>query len=312
MQTPFVQELSKSRSVLIAGAGGGFDVVSGIPLYLYLRSVGKKVVLANLSFTALPFSESEEVFSGTYRVTDASADLPYFPEKYILDWLRSRNEEPDIYALSNSMGVLPLSQAYAYIVEQHEIDTLVLVDGGTDSLMFGDEPKVGTIVEDACSIVAAGRTSVENRFLAAIGFGVEHDLNHHACLENISALIKDNQYLGALSLTSDMMEGRAYLELVDYLNTRMTLHESIVTNSIASAIRGEFGDFHPTRRTKNSVQFINPLMSLFWFFRLEGVSSRIRFSAKIQDTMTMDEVAKAFQMYRIMNTRRAHQNIPLK
>lgn len=312
MQTPFVQELSKSRSVLIAGAGGGFDVVSGIPLYLYLRSVGKKVVLANLSFTALPFSESEEVFSGTYRVTDASADLPYFPEKYILDWLRSRNEEPDIYALSNSMGVLPLSQAYAYIVEQHEIDTLVLVDGGTDSLMFGDEPKVGTIVEDACSIVAAGRTSVENRFLAAIGFGVEHDLNHHACLENISALIKDNQYLGALSLTSDMMEGRAYLELVDYLNTRMTLHESIVTNSIASAIRGEFGDFHPTRRTKNSVQFINPLMSLFWFFRLEGVSSRIRFSAKIQDTMTMDEVAKAFQMYRIMNARRAHQNIPLK
>lgn len=312
MQAPFIQEISKARTILIAGAGGGFDIVSGIPLYLYLRSLGKQVVLANLSFTALPFSESEEVFSGTYHVTEASADLPYFPEKYIFDWLRTRKEAPDVYAFSNRMGVVPLSQAYSYIVERHDIDTLVLVDGGTDSLMFGDEPKVGTIVEDACSIVAAGKTSVTNCFLAAIGFGVEHDLNHHACLENISALIKDNQYLGALSLTSEMTEGQAYLELVDYLNTRMTLHESIVTNSIASAIRGEFGDFHPTRRTKGSVQFISPLMSLFWFFRLGGVASRIRFSSSIEDTTTMDEVAKAFQMYRIMNTRRAHGDIPLK
>lgn len=312
MQAPFLQEISKARSVLIAGAGGGFDIVSGIPLYLYLRSLGKQVVLANLSFTALPFSDSEEVFAGTYHVTEASADLPYFPEKHILNWLRSRSEFPYVYGLSNRMGVLPLSQAYSHLVERHDIDTLVLVDGGTDSLMFGDEPKVGTIVEDACSIVAAARTAVTSRFLVAIGFGVEHDLNHHACLENISALVKNGHYLGAQSLTNQMMEGQAYLDLVDYLNSKMVLHESIVTNSIASAMQGEFGDFHPTTRTKGSVQFISPLMSLFWFFRLEGVASQLRFSSSIENSMTMDEVAKAFQLYRITNTRRTHQGIPLK
>lgn len=291
MQVPFFKALSETRSILIAGAGGGFDIVSGIPLYLYLRSLGKQVVLANLSFTALPFSDSEEVFPGTYRVTKESTNLPYFPEKYILDWLGSKNENAIMYGLSNKMGVLPLSQAYSFIIEAHNIDTLILVDGGTDSLMFGDESKVGTIVEDACSIIAASKSSVSNSFLAAIGFGVEHDLNHHACLENISALIKDGQYLGASSLTGDMTEGQAYLELVDYLNKKMTSHESIVTNSIASALRGEFGDYHSTRRTRGSTQFISPLMSLFWFFRLSGVASRIHFSSEIENTNTMDKVA---------------------
>lgn len=312
MQVPFIQKITEGRSVLIAGAGGGFDVVSGVPLYLFLRSLGKSVVLANLSFTALPFSDSEEIFPDTYRVTETSADLPYFPEKCILDWLRSRDEFPDVYAFSNRMGVVPLAQAYACVIERHDIDTLVLVDGGTDSLMFGDEPKVGTIVEDACSIVAATKNSVTNRFLAAIGFGVEHDLNHHACLENIATLIKDGHYLGSLSLTTEMAEGRAYLELVDYLNANMTRHQSIVTNSVASAMRGEFGDFHPTRRTKGSVQFISPLMSLFWCFQLDGVASRLQFSSAIENTLTMDEVAKAFRLYRSMNTRRIHQGIPLK
>lgn len=312
MLIPFFSNISKARSVLIAGAGGGFDLVSGIPLYLYLRRLGINAVLANLSFTALAFSECEEVFPNTYRVMESCADLPYFPEKYVLDWLRAKGEPPSLYAFSNEMGVQPLREAYSFVVNQHNIDALVLVDGGTDSLMFGDETKVGTIVEDACSIIAACGTAVPNSYLAAIGFGVEHDLNHHACLENISALTKNGQYLGALSLTDDMAEGKAYLELVQHLNSGMALHQSIVTNSIASAMTGEFGDFHPTRHTRGSIQFISPLMSLLWFFNLRGVASRICFSESIENSMTMDEVAKAFQRYRVINARRTHQSIPLK
>ena len=34
---PFFQKLSDSRRVLIAGAGGGFDVFSGLPLYFLSR-----------------------------------------------------------------------------------------------------------------------------------------------------------------------------------------------------------------------------------------------------------------------------------
>ncbi|MFO1251127.1 MAG: DUF1152 domain-containing protein [Inhella sp.] len=311
MQTPFFQACSEAQTILIAGAGGGFDVVSGIPLYLYFRSQGKQVVLANLSFTALPFADCEEVFPGTYRVTDTAAELPYFPERYILEWLRERGEAPSVYALSNQLGVQPLRAAYAHLLERHQVDTLVLVDGGTDSLMFGDEAKVGTIVEDACSIVAAARLPVPRRYLAAIGFGVEHQLNHHACLENIADLIKGDQYLGAQALTPALPEGRAFVELVEHLNQRMALHRSIVTNSIASAIQGEFGDIHFSARTQGSVQFVNPLMGLYWYFQLEGVATRIRFADEIERSTSMREVADVFQRYRILNSRRLPKAIPL-
>ena len=45
--------LTGARSVLIAGCGGGFDVFCGLPLYFALAAEGKRVHLANLSFTRL-------------------------------------------------------------------------------------------------------------------------------------------------------------------------------------------------------------------------------------------------------------------
>jgi hypothetical protein len=36
-----ISRLKGARSVLIAGAGGGFDVFSGLPLYFLLRELGK-------------------------------------------------------------------------------------------------------------------------------------------------------------------------------------------------------------------------------------------------------------------------------
>src|SRR5271168_1354793 len=45
--------IEKSECVLVAGAGGGFDVYAGLPIYKRLRLLGKKVFLANLSFVSL-------------------------------------------------------------------------------------------------------------------------------------------------------------------------------------------------------------------------------------------------------------------
>jgi hypothetical protein len=50
---PFWEEIRDAKTVLLAGAGGGFDIFSGLPLYFALRDVGKTVHLANLSFSAL-------------------------------------------------------------------------------------------------------------------------------------------------------------------------------------------------------------------------------------------------------------------
>jgi hypothetical protein len=312
MEIPFAKAIAASRNVLIAGAGGEFDIASGIPLYLWLRGLGKAVTLANLSFTALYATDSEEICPGAYRVMETPCEVDYFPEKRILEWLRLRSETPTMYAFSNKMGVILLRRAYAEVIERHAIDTLILADGGTDSLMCGDEAAVGSIVEDACSIVAAAGLPVKNSFLAAIGFGVEHNLNHHSCLENMAALTRDGYYLGAFSLTGDMPEGKAYLELADYLNQTISFHPSIVVNSIVSAMRGQFGDYHATWRSRSSDQFVNPMMGLYWFFRLNGVALQIRFASSIEKTETMHDVAQEFTKYRATTKRRAALMIPLE
>lgn len=45
---PLFAALASARRVLIAGAGGGFDVYAGLPLALALRAQGAEVHLANL------------------------------------------------------------------------------------------------------------------------------------------------------------------------------------------------------------------------------------------------------------------------
>jgi len=56
-EPPLFAALSGARGVLIAGAGGGFDVYAGLPLAIALSDRGVTVHLANLSFTQLELIE---------------------------------------------------------------------------------------------------------------------------------------------------------------------------------------------------------------------------------------------------------------
>ncbi len=314
MQIEFFNDVSSSKVVLIAGVGGGFDVASGIPLYKYLRELGKEVILANFSFTDLIATGSVMMSRGLYPITEESNDLSYFPEKLIVQWIKENsNETVNMYAFSNQLGVAPLRKAYLEIIEKHNIDTLIMVDGGTDSLMFGDESGVGTIIEDSCSLVATLNLPVEKSFLVATAFGVEqhHHLNHYSCLENIATLTKANAFKGCFSLTKDMKEGRDFINLVEYLNKKQPASMSIVANSISSAIQGEFGDYHPTPKTKGSEQFINPFMTLYWFFDLDEVACRIKYAEEIKESETIGHVIDAFKKYRASNVQRAKRGLPL-
>ena len=69
-------------------------------------------------------------------------------------------------------------------------------------------------------------------------------------------------------------------------------------SSIIAAITGSFGDIHPTKRTEGSKLFINPLMGLFWSFKLENVARRNLYLDQIRDTDTTEEVALAIEKFR--------------
>jgi len=120
-----------ASSMLVAGCGGGYDIAAAIPLYCYLRQQGKTVILANLSFTRLEFTDCGEIVPGCYRVDKHSAGVPYFPEKFIHEWLSARGESPVIYAFAKTLGVQSLRRAYQYLRERYQLDTLGLAGGRT-------------------------------------------------------------------------------------------------------------------------------------------------------------------------------------
>ena len=309
---PLFRNLNAAQRVLIAGCGGGFDVFAGVPLGIYLAARGCQVTYANLSFSNLWACGGTRIGPTTWLVEPQSNELPYFPEKWLAEWLQRRGMAAPIYAFAKS-GVRPLAAAYRTIIERHEVDLVLLVDGGTDSLIFGDEPGLGTIVEDAVSVVAACEAGGERTILAAIGFGIDHfhGVSHHSFLENAARLIRDGGYLGGFALVREMPEAAAFLDLVDYANQRQPAHRSIVCNSIAAALRGEFGDSHATGRTSGSELFINPLMTQYWAFEAQRVADCMAFADALSYTDSLREASLAIEREREYLDHRPRRPLPL-
>src|SRR6187200_258661 len=98
MKLPFFQELESAQTVLIAGAGGGFDIFCGLPLYFSLKKAGKTVHLANLSFTNLGFCDGERPVPSLVRVqSDTGGSQNYFPEVQLFNWITQRFGDTPVY-----------------------------------------------------------------------------------------------------------------------------------------------------------------------------------------------------------------------
>jgi hypothetical protein len=309
---PFLERLGKANRILVAGCGGGFDLFAGVPIVQHLVSAGKDVTLANYSFTNLWLCGGERITPTMWRVDQQSNEIPYFPERWLAEWLVARGQALPIYAFAKS-GVRPLSAAYRSIMERHEIDLVLLVDGGTDSILFGDEPGLGTVVEDAVSTVSVCAAAGEGAILAAIGFGVDHHhgVSHYTFLENVARLIRDRGFLGAFAVASSTSEAEAFLDLVEYANQRQPQHQSIVCNSIASALRGEFGNHHATNRTGGSELFINPLMAQYWTFEAHRVVGNMAYATALAETERIEDARLVIEHRRQALDLRPRRPLPL-
>ncbi|MFH8339410.1 DUF1152 domain-containing protein [Streptomyces sp. AM6-12] len=295
--------LREARRVLVAGAGGGFDVYAGLPLALALRSAGAEVHLANLSFADLygldPDSWIAEDVAAVRSDTPVRGD--YFPERSLARWLDSRQSPDTVYAFPLT-GVQPLRAAYRALLEHlGGVDAIVLVDGGTDILMRGDEHGLGTPEEDMASLAAvAGLEEVTHRLVACVGFGVDayHGVNHSLVLENLAALDRDGGYLGAFSLPRESAEGAAYLDAVAHAQRCHASRPSIVHGSVAAAVRGEFGDARFTERTRGSELFVNPLMSLYFCADLPALARANLYLGRLENTVLMRQISSAITAFR--------------
>jgi hypothetical protein len=138
------------------------------------------------------------------------------------------------------------------------------------------------------------------KYLVCLGFGIDahHGICHAHFLENVATLATDGAFLGAWSLLAESEEFQFYRDACEFAFERLPQQHSIVNTSIIAAALGEFGNVHRTKRTEGSSLFINPLMSLYWAFRLETVARRNLYLDQIREAASLDEVALIIERFR--------------
>jgi hypothetical protein len=300
LEPALLTRLNRHDRILIAGAGGGFDVYAGLPLAMALRRAGKQVSLANLTFTYL--GETDVAYLAPHLATvtaETTGADRYFPERRLAEWLAAHEQPSTVYAFEK-VGVRPLRAAYARLVEELAVQAIVLVDGGTDILMRGDEEGLGTPEEDMTSLAAVAKLDSVEAFVASIGFGVDayHGVCHAHVLENMAAIERDGGYLGAFAVTAAMPEARDYLSAVSYAQSRTPGRGSIVNGSIAAAVEGKFGNVRFSARTAQSELFINPLMAIYFAFDLPAVAKQSLYLHLLEDTESIFDVGARIRAFR--------------
>lgn len=318
----FRAAIGEARRVLLTGCGGGCDVFSTIPLAMRLRSEGIEVHLASYTFSLMDDLAAEATGpAGWWQVRPAPPNPimevdPYQPERHLTRWL-SRTGEPDpvVWCLERT-GIVPAVAAWRWLADHLEVDAIVAVDGGTDSLMTGIEAGLGTPVEDVTTMLGVVATDVPTQLLVSIGFGVDsfHGVAHVDVLESVAAIDAAGGFWGVDHLSHRSAEGIAFGELVEAANAAMPGCESIVASSVAAAVAARFGNVALGGlggRTAGSELFINPLMAMYWTFDLAAVTDRIAYREHIARSTSHGETMGRIQSWRSTITTRPRRRLPM-
>lgn len=291
------------KTVLLCGCGGGFDFVHGMVLYPELCRLGKRVIIGSYSFgdpmlisnASLVFQESE---ARAYKVMPGSTpDDHYGPEVHLYSFLRNQqtdSPEPFILAYyARAFTVNRLARFYQQIVDENQVDAVVLVDGGSDSLMVGDEFGLGDPVEDAVSVAAVARLkNVQHRLLLCIGLGADRFnlVSDSASLRAIAELTKTGGYLGSVGIEPSSEGALFYRNCIEYIFARQGFR-SVLAGTIDAAIQGHYGaDEVPAtlqERVRPGELFLWPLMAMVWGFEVSDVQRRSLICQWIQDCETL-------------------------
>lgn len=298
---PHIPAFTEGDNILIAGAGGGFDVFSGLPLFFELKQRGKNVHLANYSFSDFDICQSEHqetLNNGACRNVMGKVvrcglrgSYNYYPEGYLAEWLWEA-KNGSVWMLQK-LGVKPTRKSYEQLIERLNIDTLVLVDGGVDSLFHGDEQDHGTIIEDTISLAATHDLPVKHKILAAIGFGteVEDHVCHYQVLKNIAKLIEKQAFYGTCSVYNPQYGFQMMDEAYTYTVGQEAHGQSHITPRITAAGFGTFGLLNG-----KADYLINPFMNMYWFLNLlEVAKENVLIDSRFKNTVTALDATVVFR-----------------
>lgn len=322
LNLPILDKLANSQKILIAGAGGGFDVFVGLPIYFTLKALGKTVYLANYSFSEIslvkhvsePIVLIEDDLIGARGLVNRV--MPYYPEGYLAQWFKETCDEDVTVWMFSRPGVVQLTESYKKLIEHlNGIDALILVDGGVDSIMRGNEDNPATMLEDSITLCAVNSIDIPVKILGCLGFGTEmiDGMSHYHALENIAALAKESAFYGSCALTPQMCAFQLYEAALRYVWDQPFHQKSHISTQVIPAVHGEMGNHHLYEEEDFAQRVrvcVSPLMSLYWFFDAMAVYRRNLIAPALTQTTSVREALAITSTLRHTLEIRPRKNIP--
>ncbi len=309
--------IDNKSTFLIAGAGGGYDFLCGLPIILELESKGCKVIVANYSFTNLQEVKNAKWHNERLlKINDSSflSNSNYFPELFLSRWYRSKGIEKSIWCLARG-GVKPTLLSYNYLIEKFDIDTVLCIDGGVDGIFRGDEYDLGTPSMDSISVISTSLCHAIEKIYVCTAFGTEGaegKVSHAQALNRMSDLIKENALVGVSIINGRDDIGREFVSAIQYIfNQTEPLKRSIIISTLLASIEGVYGKISVHPKTEYSPPWISPLTSLLWFFNAQNVAKMKLFYEESILSEEVSDVAKAIDKIRNNIDITSHESIPI-
>jgi hypothetical protein len=344
----FLQKIEQcGKHILLVGCGGGFDFVHSTLLLPELKRLGKTVVFGSFSFgnprnyTTAPtyWVDGLGVVPNDYalpalhayeqpvlvKIVDASSrGAPdYAPEQHMVACLDEEFPEDAphrMYAYyARSWTVDGLHAFYHHLVEKHSIDLVIAFDGGSDSLVVGDEAGLGDPIEDAVTLGAVAKLTCA-KMLITVGFGADrfNQVSDCSSLRAVAELTRLGGFLGSVSIAKDGAPFALYRKVLTHIYRHQTFR-SVLAGAVCTAIEGEsFGFSVPPEisgrvaRSQNSGLWIWPLMAMLFSFDVDVVAQRSLVVKWIQGAKTAAAQAKQFDKNRGAVAVRPIENYPLQ
>eukprot|EP00760_Papus_ankaliazontas_P015504 PhM_4_TR16553/c0_g1_i1/m.101292 len=290
------------KHVVLAGCGGGYDVMGTALFFNSVAAVARRVTVVNLSFTstsllddkATPSNHScsiQRLHEHAWRVAaldsnsnntttkEKKEDL-YFPE---LQLSRGIGGHP-VHVLHNRCRIKDMVGAYAAIIGTSDAaEVILLLDGGCDVLLTGRESGLATPIEDMMHLktvfslpspsvsVAAANKAI---YVAAIGANV--DCGHGVVLSELQARLGDLRRRGVV-LHEEKLDlktsGTGILDAAFYHNIVMQSCpiNTMVQTLVCAALEGHRDYYTPPHIKPRFRQNKVPIMDLTCtFFLFDG------------------------------------------
>lgn len=257
--------LRASKRALVIGVGGGGDVVGALVTARFLEFCGLEFVLGGLSWERYVY----DPVPGPRRLSEVENVRALHPYAWLANpHSRTRTgvyfaeskmaavHGKEILLIDLNGGVKGVIEGIELAVEEFNIDLLVGVDVGGDSLAQGQEPGLRSPLAD--SVMLAAFVALEQRgyrtLWGVFGYGSDGELNVDEIEWALSKLAAAGGLLGAWSLTPTVA-----VELEEVIKTVPTEASAVPVH----CFRGAWGESH-IRSDQRSVK-MTPLTALTFF-----------------------------------------------